>query len=188
MPKATFLNLPESKRHQFLESAIMEFSLKGFEGASLTKLVKTLNIAKGSLYQYFEDKEDIYRFLIIEACHRRLPFYSVLEGKPRGDLLFSYLIISLKFDITYPHLGSLFYGAIATKDPQLIQIIDQEFCQKIPQSPLLKGIPMIFASFANFTEAIAQKNLDLAQIINNRAEIPVSTDEIIRIIQNNTIR
>ena len=63
----TFERLSESKRHAFLEAAYREFALKGYEAASITNLVKDLGIAKGSVYQYFDDKKDLYEHLINSA-------------------------------------------------------------------------------------------------------------------------
>lgn len=64
MPKQTFMNLPEDKRQWILECAIDEFSEHGYSGASISRLVSAAKIAKGSFYQYFEDKEDLYAYLL----------------------------------------------------------------------------------------------------------------------------
>lgn len=64
MPKQTFLNLPEDKRQWILDCAIDEFSAHGYAGASISRIVAEAKIAKGSFYQYFEDKDDLYAYLI----------------------------------------------------------------------------------------------------------------------------
>ena len=63
MPKQTFLNLAENKREKLLKAFLLEFSTKSFEDASLSAVVKKLGIAKGSVYQYFEDKMDLFFYL-----------------------------------------------------------------------------------------------------------------------------
>ncbi len=60
MPKQTFLNLPEEKRARIVDVALTEFAEKGYTGASITGIVAAAGIAKGSFYQYFEDKDDLY--------------------------------------------------------------------------------------------------------------------------------
>lgn len=64
MPKQTFFNLSEQKRKQITDAFLREFAVKAFDEASITIVVKQLGIAKGSIYQYFEDKLDLYRYLI----------------------------------------------------------------------------------------------------------------------------
>lgn len=63
MPKETFNNLSEDKKQRFINAALNEFSQHNFETASITKIVKDLGIAKGSVYQYFEDKLDLWLYL-----------------------------------------------------------------------------------------------------------------------------
>ena len=70
MPSATFNRLHHKKRSRFIQEAYKEFSLNAYQGASITNLVKTLEIAKGSVYQYFDDKEDLYRYLVEELMQQ----------------------------------------------------------------------------------------------------------------------
>ena len=63
MPTTTFLNLTEAKRNRFIEVALKEFSDNNFERASINQIIKELGIARGSVYQYFEDKLDLWLFL-----------------------------------------------------------------------------------------------------------------------------
>lgn len=64
MPKQTFLNLPEEKRKAFIEIALDEFANNDYNNASVSKIVAKAGIAKGSVYQYFEDKQDLFLFLL----------------------------------------------------------------------------------------------------------------------------
>jgi AcrR family transcriptional regulator len=64
MPKQTFLNLPEEKRQTIVNAAIEEFAEYGLENASINRIVANSGIAKGSFYQYFEDKQDVFMYLL----------------------------------------------------------------------------------------------------------------------------
>jgi AcrR family transcriptional regulator len=64
MPKPTFLNLPEEKRQVFIKIALNEFADHDYHSASVSKIVEKAGIAKGSLYQYFEDKQDLFLYLL----------------------------------------------------------------------------------------------------------------------------
>lgn len=67
MPKPTFLNLPAEKRDAFIALALDEFAQHDYAAASISRLVQRAGIAKGSVYQYFEDKLDLYLFVLEHA-------------------------------------------------------------------------------------------------------------------------
>ena len=62
-PKPTFLNLGEEKRRRIVRAALSEFAEKGYSKASVNAIVKATGIAKGSLYQYFHGKEQLFLYL-----------------------------------------------------------------------------------------------------------------------------
>ena len=61
--KQTFLNLPEEKRRRITDVAVKEFSSKGYEGASINSMIDRLQIAKGSIFQYFGDKSGLFMYV-----------------------------------------------------------------------------------------------------------------------------
>ncbi len=71
MPKQTFLNLPEEKQNWIIDCAVEEFAQNGYAVASISRIVAAAGIAKGSFYQYFEDKEDLYGHVIDYALVKR---------------------------------------------------------------------------------------------------------------------
>ena len=60
MPTNTFLNLTKEKQERVLSAAVEEFRRCNIEDSSLSNIVKRAGIPRGSLYQYFIDKEDLY--------------------------------------------------------------------------------------------------------------------------------
>lgn len=79
MPKSTFFNLQEEKRERILKAAIDEFAEKSYESASINQIVKSSDIAKGSFYQYFQDKKDLFTYLI-EICEtKRLEYIKRID-------------------------------------------------------------------------------------------------------------
>ncbi|MDF2877942.1 MAG: TetR family transcriptional regulator [Clostridia bacterium] len=64
MPKQTFFNLPEEKKRNILRAARLEFSRVSFEEAAIANIIKTAQIPRGSFYQYFENKEDLFIFMM----------------------------------------------------------------------------------------------------------------------------
>lgn len=63
MPQQTFFNLDEKKQEKILNAAMEEFASNSFEKATIDNIVKKAGIPKGSFYQYFSNKEDVYKFL-----------------------------------------------------------------------------------------------------------------------------
>ena len=64
MPSSPFLNLPAEKQENLLEAATWEFSHKPFNEASINQIIKEAGIPRGSFYMYFQDKEDLFRYLL----------------------------------------------------------------------------------------------------------------------------
>lgn len=69
MPKDTFNNLIEDKKRTIFDAAVQEFSKHCFSKASINQIVKTAGIPRGSFYQYFKDKEDIYLYMFAEMTN-----------------------------------------------------------------------------------------------------------------------
>lgn len=59
-----FNNLKPEKQKQIINTAIKELVRNGFEKASTNEIVKRANISKGSLFNYFNSKKDLYLYLI----------------------------------------------------------------------------------------------------------------------------
>lgn len=64
MPRETFLNLPAAKQEAVINAALEEFAKYPYERASLTRIVNNAGIAKGSMYQYFENKRALYLYIV----------------------------------------------------------------------------------------------------------------------------
>jgi TetR/AcrR family transcriptional regulator len=71
VPKPTFFNLPSDKRDRFVAVALEEFTDHPYDQASVSRIVARLGIAKGSVYQYFDDKYDLFAWLIAQSAEQR---------------------------------------------------------------------------------------------------------------------
>lgn len=85
MPKPTFFNLKEAKRKAITDAFLQEFSNTAFDDASITTVVKALGIAKGSVYQYFEDKQDLFSYLIEYCSKTKLKYVGTLRRDDYED-------------------------------------------------------------------------------------------------------
>lgn len=59
----TFENLSEEKKLRIINSAIEEFANKGYKRATVDNIVSKAGISKGSIFQYFKNKERLYLYI-----------------------------------------------------------------------------------------------------------------------------
>ena len=64
MPTATFFRLPEEKRERLIRACWEELTRVRFTDVSINRIIAAAHIPRGSFYQYFEDKEDLIRYLL----------------------------------------------------------------------------------------------------------------------------
>src|SRR5512147_2714754 len=106
MPKQTFLNLPQEKRETIMNAAIEEFAEYGLENASTNRIVKNSGIAKGSFYQYFEDKQDVFMYLLAVIEQQEMEFFEQkhpVENNMDTFHYFRWLIkTGMEFGFTHP--------------------------------------------------------------------------------------
>ena len=60
MPTETWTRLPEPRRAAVLAAAEAEFAAHGFSRGSLNVIAREAGVAKGRLFQYFDDKADLF--------------------------------------------------------------------------------------------------------------------------------
>ncbi|MBI9106994.1 MAG: TetR/AcrR family transcriptional regulator [Spirochaetales bacterium] len=63
MPSDTFFNLPKEKQERIIDSALTEFSKVHYRKVTIDMIVEKAEIPKGSFYQYFENKNDLFLFI-----------------------------------------------------------------------------------------------------------------------------
>ena len=92
MPKQTFFNLPNEKKENLINAAIKEFSRAPLFEASITNIIKDAGIPRGSFYQYFEDKEDVFFFILNEYSKRNNEKFISIITEKNGDLFDSFIV------------------------------------------------------------------------------------------------
>jgi AcrR family transcriptional regulator len=70
MPKETFFKLSDDKKNKIIESAKIEFARTDFDKTSIKNIVENAGIARGSFYQYFDDKEDLLEYIVKEHTNK----------------------------------------------------------------------------------------------------------------------
>ena len=121
MPKSTYINLPQKKQTRILDIAAQEFAEHPYAVASVSKIVRQAGIAKGSFYQYFEDKFDLYQTLIENGIKVKQDLLNELPSPNPASDLFDYLkwqfLGSVIFEVRYPNLAGVLYRAFVEEVP-----------------------------------------------------------------------
>ncbi len=92
MPKKTFENLSDEKKKRIFDAAVQEFSNRRFSEASINQIIKTAEISRGSFYQYFHNKEDIYLYMITEISKSKMDVMGRTEEQnPEADFFEIYI-------------------------------------------------------------------------------------------------
>lgn len=100
-PKPTFENLSPTKRERIIRTVLEEFSENGYQKTSINRIVGRLGIAKGSIFQYFKDKENLFLFVFgicldqvkgylknVRDDTARMPFFDRLGRTLRAGVRF----------------------------------------------------------------------------------------------------
>jgi AcrR family transcriptional regulator len=149
MPKDTFFNLPEDKRTLICDVAIDEFAEYPFDQASINRIVAKSGIAKGSFYQYFEDKKDLFLYVIQLIAEEKINYFSPIMRNPDEHDIFTLI-------------RELFLSGVqfANEHPRYAAIANKHLANK--EAPIYKeakayGLPLSYPIFETLLEnAIAR--------------------------------
>lgn len=121
MPLETFHKLAPEKQEKILAVAIREFSNQPYAAASVSAIVRDAGIAKGSLYQYFADKKDLYLHLLQLGMAHKLNLVNQFRPPSNNLKTFDYLKwmmqASVQFELAYPELARIAYRAFVEEIP-----------------------------------------------------------------------
>ena len=115
--------MPEEKRQLIEKEAIREFAAFGYDKASINRIVDNCQIAKGSFYQYFEDKKDLFLYLVKRVNEKKLEYISPVFQNPQKYDFFTLIrelfISGLKFAANNPEITLMGNWLFKSKDHPL---------------------------------------------------------------------
>jgi AcrR family transcriptional regulator len=128
MPRPTWDNLEQRRRERVLHAAMAEFGRRGYSGASLNVIARDAGVAKGSLFQYFDDKFDFFAHV---AEQTSLTIYTAmlphLSGPADGQAFADYFAVLVDAWVDYMAAHPLERGVTAATtmelDPQIRQAV-----------------------------------------------------------------
>ena len=109
MPKRTFNNLPAGKRDAIIRVVLEEFSENGYRKTSINTIVGRLGIAKGSIFQYFQDKEGLFLFIFKRSLEKVKHHLRTVRDQTHDLHLFARLEQTLQAGVDFIHTHPLVY-------------------------------------------------------------------------------
>jgi AcrR family transcriptional regulator len=121
MPTVTWARLDPARRAAVVEAAEAEFAEHGFSQGSLNVIARRGGVAKGSLFQYFADKRDLYAFVVDVASERVRSYIEdrireLDANRPIFDFLTDLLDAWVAYFADHPRERSLHAAAILEVD------------------------------------------------------------------------
>lgn len=86
MPKSTFYRISEEKQNRIMNAARNEFLSVPYSEVSINRIIKEAEIPRGSFYQYFDGKEDLFYFVLQENKNSLLRTVTREIEKTDGDI------------------------------------------------------------------------------------------------------
>ncbi|SEN92687.1 DNA-binding transcriptional regulator, AcrR family [Terribacillus saccharophilus] len=194
MPKQTFLSLPEDKQNTLIQSAKKEFSRVPLHEASVANIIKDAGIPRGSFYQYFEDKEDLYYYLLNQvAQENNKKLNSILQEK-KGNL-FEALLEQFRYMISLRHheehndflryaflnmnhrkentmANNIYKESLKNERSQTLEMVDPSFLNIEDKQELSHVIRIVGAiTFHNLVQVFVHDLTDEDAIYNYEAQI-----------------
>ncbi|WP_407893117.1 TetR/AcrR family transcriptional regulator [Lacticaseibacillus sp. N501-2] len=123
MPTATFYRLPTPKRARIVQAAYTEFARATYPEASVSNIIRQAQLAHRSFYQYFQDKADIFDYLLRLQQNRTLAWMQDVLTEENHDffsaiaIVFDHLIDMLATGPYAPFYANVF-DYVQQRDPK----------------------------------------------------------------------
>ena len=134
MPTATFLRLSASKQKRIIDAAVKEFSVRNVQEGKLSNIVKDAGISRGSLYQYFPSKEDLYNYLFdtlrADRAEYVKPAFALYKTEPFLRFFEEFYLRDSEFLLMNPshiELGKQMYGSTDSVSRGLIHRLQTRY-------------------------------------------------------------
>ena len=122
-----FEKLDEIKKNRIIESAMNEFIKEGFNGASTNTIVKNAEISKGALFNYFENKENLYLYLVKKNINKLLENFQNRKELPKALEVFEglelFINANINFFTAHPDTFKFLASAIISAPPHIRETV-----------------------------------------------------------------
>jgi TetR/AcrR family transcriptional regulator, fatty acid metabolism regulator protein len=133
----------ENKHQKILHAAIKVFSDKGFYNSRVSEIAKEADVADGTIYLYFKNKDDILISLFEEEFGKFVQNMQVELGKEKDPLqkIKRFAITHLSLVTKHPHLGEVMGVEVRQSTKFMKEYVNKPFIEylNIIRSVVLEG-------------------------------------------------
>ena len=147
MQMKLFSELDSEKQQRIIDAALTEFAEYGYENGSTNRIVKNCGISKGSLFKYFENKEELYFYLIDTVSAQMAEEMRFDVSRLSRDLyerVIEYSVAEISWYVTNPVKGRFLIGVASETGSDIGRKIVERYGDKSTDiyEALLKGVDM----------------------------------------------
>lgn len=147
MQMKLFSELDSEKQQRIIDAALTEFAEYGYENGSTNRIVKNCGISKGSLFKYFENKEELYFYLIDTVSAQMAEEMRFDVSRLSRDLyerVIEYSVAEISWYVTNPVKGRFLIGVASETGSDIGRKIVEKYGDKSTDiyEALLKGVDM----------------------------------------------
>jgi len=139
-------NKKDQRKYQILDAALEVIVNKGYEGSSMSDIVKKSNLSKGAIYWYFKSKKEVYLELVNHWVHYYSPTLNhIIEDNQPASVqlkeLFNYFITQYETDQTVFKAVAVFWS-LAGRDNDFKEKFDKVYLEffKLIENIIIKGV------------------------------------------------
>ena len=136
----------DQRKYQILDAALEVIVSKGYEGSSMSDIVKQSKLSKGAIYWYYSSKKEVYLALVNHWVHQYSPTLNLIieDNQPASAQLkglFDFFIKQYETDQTIFKAIAVFWS-IAGRDNDFKVKFDKVYSEffKIIEKIIIKGV------------------------------------------------
>ncbi|MGC9195269.1 MAG: TetR/AcrR family transcriptional regulator [Syntrophobacteraceae bacterium] len=203
----TFKKLDKAKKARILDGAVEEFSRHGFRQASLNRMVESVGIAKGSIFQYFGSKEGLFTVIFDYAVELVRQSLRQVKKETSGEDFFGRikesLLAGIRFIERHPRVYRIYLKMIFQEDfplraefLQQVHLFSAEYLKPVVEAGIASGdlradtdiemsVFMLDALMDRFLQAYCVPFLDAGASIYKApaGELEMKVDQFIKLLR-----
>lgn len=144
MPKSTFFHLQDEKQERIIQGATKAFSENAYRKVTIDRIVELANIPKGSFYQYFENKDDLFMYIFSELGDEKKEAFEAVFDQMETSSFQEFIGILLQEANQFENRDSIMRG--------LKNRFLKECPQKVKQEIMKSVIPKSYQLFGDIVE------------------------------------
>ena len=136
----------DKRKHQILDAALQVIVSKGYEGSSMSDIVKQSKLSKGAIYWYYSSKKEVYLALVNHWVHRYSPTLNLLIEEDQSASvqlkgLFNFFITQYEADQTVFKAIAVFWS-LASRDNDFKEKFDKVYSEffTLIEKIIIKGV------------------------------------------------